>query len=310
MSRLITEKSLKEEQDRVNKYFSDKKSALDAVKLPNTLAERVKQGYYTGDTSEDISLEEMRNFWKVPANSGSAIDAVSKRAKLFYNGLMMGTTGIGATILSDPKGYAGLINFSDSDSSLDPSDSSKLYYYLTPEEQKQYSSDEDWQNATQWGSILGGIFLGQPELIMAGANQGVRETTQELFGMRHPELLENAIARRNKDLQFEYDFKNELDANKKALEETKRDYDLADVSSTLYVQKMTPIMNDIHQRSIGHAPNLPVITNLPSSASIPINMTIGRGLNHTLAPEMYLWDKAKAGGYSFQHLATEEIVRY
>ena len=310
MSRLITEQSLKEEQAKVNKYFTDKKSALDAIKVPNTMSERMKQGYYTGDTSEDVSLEQMRNFWKVPASAGSAIDAVSKRAKLFYNGVVLGTTGIGATIMSDPKGYAGLIDFSDSDALLDPSNPSKLYYYLTKEEQDQYSSDEDWQNATQWGSVLGGIFLGQPELVMAGANQGIREATQEVFGMRHPELVENAIARRNRDLQFEYDFKNELDANKKALEETKRDYDLADVSSDLYLQKMTPIMNDIHQRSIGHAPSLPVITNLPSSASIPVNMAVGRGLNHILAPEMYLWDKAKAGGHSFQHLASEGIVRY
>jgi hypothetical protein len=313
MSRLINSETLKEHEESVNKYFSDKKAILDKIKVPNTLGERMVAGHYTGDTSEDVSLDEMKNFWKVPESAGSAVDAVAKRARLFYAGISTGGLGIATTLASDPKGYSDLINFSDSDAALDPDNKSKLYYYLTPEEQEQYKSDESAQTATQWGSILGGIFLGQPELAMAGANQGIRETTQETFGMRHPALLKNAVERRNRDLQFEFNFKNELENNKKALAETKRDYDLADVSSDLYVQKMTPIMNDIHQRSTGQSPNLPVVTNLPSISSIPINMAVGRGLgnfNDYLAPEMYMWDRAMAGGGLHQRLGTHSLVRY
>ena len=302
MSRLINAETLKEEEDKVNKYFSDKKAVLDAVKVPNMLGKRMVDGYYTGDTGEDISLDEMKNFWKVPSNSGAMVDAVAKRAKLFYAGITSGGLGVATMLASDPKGFSGLIDFSDSDASLDPSDKSKLYYYLTPEEQAQYKSDESAQTATQWGSILGGLALGQPEVVMAGANPAIREGIQEIFNMRHPQLLKNAIDRRNRDIQFEYTFKNELENNKKALAETKRDYDLADVSSSLYVQKMTPLLNDIQQRSTGQSPFLPVVTNVPSVASIPVNMSVGRGLNISLSPEKYLWNRAFVGGGLHDHI--------
>ena len=54
---------------------------------------------------------------------------------------------------------------------------------------------------------------------------------------------------------------------------------MADMQSTLYVRKISPIMEDISRRSLQQAATLPVNINIPSAASIPVNMLSGRGLN-------------------------------
>ena len=97
---------------------------------------------------------------------------------------------------------------------------------------------------------------------------------------------------------------------------------MADMSSTLYVQKMAPIMEDIQRRSLGQAATLPVNINIPSSASIPVNMLSGRGLNkkknqmyshlnHFLAPHKIQFERQMYGGHHKIFKRHEEVfVRY
>lgn len=307
MSRYASKEELKQMDRDVFNYFNNKQKELDAIKVPNYKAIRKKDGYYKGeDPAGVVSLEEMRSFWKVPKSAGKMLDSMVERAKLFVGGATGGLAGVGSAVATGVKTEGGLteyasklVDFSDSDASLDKDDPSGLYYYLTKEEQAQWSKDEDWQNATQYGSMIFGAITGQPEIMMAGANQGVRETLQDAIGIRHPELLENATRRRNADLLKEAEIKQFKEKSAEAIEELKDDYAMADLSSDLYVKKIAPVMDDIAVRSSGHAYNIPVITQLPSSSNIPVDFSRGRGLNERLIPHSVLWERK---AYGHKHL--------
>ena len=244
MSRYASKEELKGMDDEVFNYFNTKQKELDAIKVPDMMAERIKAGSYSGaDPAGITSLEKMKEFWKVPKSSGKMLDSMIARAKLFTAGYTGGVAGVSTAVASGvaKEGSDGFfsqfIDFSDSDAQLDKDDDSGLYYYLTKEEQEQWSKDEDWQDASQIGSMIFGTLTGNPEVLMAGANQGTRETLQESLGMRHPELLENAIARRNADLVKEAEVKLFKEKSTEALTDLKDDYAMADLSSDLYVKK-------------------------------------------------------------------------
>ena len=244
----------------------------------------------------------MKNFWKVPDASGDMLDSMVNRGKLFVGGLTGGPLGVASAVATGVqteggfKEYAStLVDFSDSDASLDKDDPSGLYYYLTKDEQDQWSSDEDWQDVSQYGSMILGVLTGQPEIVMAGANQGTRETMQEVLGMRHPDLLKNAIKRRNADLTREAQIKAFKERSQEALDDLRDDFAQADLQSDLYVKKMSGVMNDVAVRSSNHAYNLPVYTTLPSTGNIPANMMRGRGLGEMLIPETEMWHRKAFG---------------
>jgi hypothetical protein len=139
--------------------------------------------------------------------------------------------------------------------------------------------------------------------------------------MRHPDILKNAIKRRNADLRLQQTIKNGKALNQKVLDETKSDYDLADMSSTLYAQKTAVIMEDISRRSLGQSATIPVNISIPSSASIPVDFAKGRGLSkknkmhdhldHFLAPHKIQYERRLYGGHHKFHKRVEEVfVRY
>jgi len=316
MSRYASKEELKGMDDEVFNYFNTKQKELDAIKVPDMMAERIKAGSYSGaDPAGITSLEKMKEFWKVPKSSGKMLDSMIARAKLFTAGYTGGVAGVSTAVASGvaKEGSDGFfsqfIDFSDSDAQLDKDDDSGLYYYLTKEEQEQWSKDEDWQDASQIGSMIFGTLTGNPEVLMAGANQGTRETLQESLGMRHPELLENAIARRNADLVKEAEVKLFKEKSTEALTDLKDDYAMADLSSDLYVKKIAPVMDDIAIRSSGHAYNIPVITQLPSSSNIPVDFSRGRGLNERLIPHNILWERKALGRKQIPHY-TQPLVMY
>lgn len=299
MARYYSKEDLKQMDDEVYTFFNEKQKTLDAIKIPDFAKIRKKDGSYKGkDVAGTASLSEMKNFWKVPKASGDMLDSMVNRAKLFVGAATGGVAGLGSAIATGVQTEGGLeeyastlVDFSDSDASLDPDDPSGLYYYLTSQEQEQYSKDEDWQNVTQYGSMILGAITGQPEIMMAGANQGVRETMQEAFGMRHSELLENAIKRRNADLVREAQITAFKERSQEALDDLRDDFAQADLQSDLYVKKMSGVMNDVAVRSSNHAYNLPVYTTLPSTGNIPANMMKGRGLGEMLIPETEMWHR-------------------
>ena len=72
--------------------------------------------------------------------------------------------------------------------------------------------------------MIFGTLAGNPEVLMASANQGTRETMQESLGMRHPELLENAITRRNADLLKQAEITQFKEKSTEALNDLKDDF--------------------------------------------------------------------------------------
>ena len=316
MSRYASKQELANMDKEVFDYFNNKQVELNKIKVPNYMKIRKKDGYYKGAEPEGItSLKEMKNFWKVPKSSGKMLDSMVERAKLFVGGATGGVAGAGSAIATGVKTSGGieeyaskLVDFSDSDASLDKDDDSGLYYYLTKDEQEQWSKDEDWQNVSQYGSMILGTLSGQPEIVMASANQGTRETMQEFLGLRHPELLENATRRRNADLVKKAEITQFKKQSQKAIEDLQDDYALADLSSDLYVKKLAPVMDDIAVRSSGHAYNIPVYTNIASTGNIPADMMRGRGLE--LAPEMELWHRKAFGKKYKKQNAHHPVVIY
>jgi hypothetical protein len=316
MSRYASKQELANMDKDVFDYFNNKQVELNKIKVPNYMKIRKKDGYYKGAEPEGItSLKEMKNFWKVPKSSGKMLDSMVERAKLFVGGVSGGVAGVGSAVATGVKTEGGiseyaskLVDFTDSDASLDKDDDSGLYYYLTKDEQDQWSKDEDWQNVSQYGSMILGTLSGQPEIVMASANQGTRETMQEFLGMRHTELLENATIRRNADLVKQAEIKQFKQTSQKAIEDLKDDYALADLSSDLYVKKLAPVMDDIAVRSSGHAYNIPVYTNIASTGNIPADMLRGRGLE--LAPEMELYHRKVFGKKYKTKNQHHEVVIY
>jgi hypothetical protein len=309
MSRYASKEELANMDKEVFNYFNNKQKELDAIKVPDYMKIRKKDGYYKGDEPEGItSLKEMKSFWKIPKSAGKMLDSMVERAKLFVGGATGGLAGVGSAVATGVSTSGGieeylskLVDFSDSDATLDKDDPSGLYYYLTKDEQDLWSKDEDWQQATQYGSMIFGAITGQPEIMMAGANQGVRETLQDAVGIRHPELLENATKRRNADLLKQAEIKQFKEKSAQAIEDLKDDYAMADLSSDLYVKKIAPVMDDIAVRSSGHAYNIPVITQLPSSSNIPVDFSRGRGLNERLIPHNVLWERKAFGRKHIPH---------
>ena len=303
MSRYITPEKVNQDAQKVNQYFAEKQTVLDNTVVPNFLLERINKGYYDGDVS-GTSLDEMKSFWKIPEASGAALDAVIARAKIFSAGYSQGPLGVATTIAADPTSYTDLINFTDSDAQLDKNDPSGLYFYLTKAEQALQDSDETAQDVTSWGSSILSVLSGNPEAMMAAANQGIRETTQETLGMRHPELLENAVARYNADQALQAQLEEEKEANQQALDEVRDQFNQADLTSNLYVNRMAPILSDIQRRSTGQTANVPMTINVPSVNNIPVNMLSGRGLekmnlNHFLKPTKQLYHERVFGGKDF-----------
>jgi hypothetical protein len=303
MSRYYSKEDLKQMDDEVYTFFNEKQKTLDAIKIPDFAKIRKKDGYYKGKDPEGIvSLSEMKSFWKIPDSAGDMLDSMANRAKLFVGGYTGGLAGVGSAVATGVQTEGGieeylstLVDFSDSDASLDKDDPSGLYYYLTKDEQEQWSKDEDWQNVSQYGSMIFGTLSGQPEIMMASANKGTRETMQEALGMRHTDLLKNAIKRRNADLTKQAEITAFKERSTEALEDLKDDFAQADLQSDLYVKKMSGVMNDVAVRSSGHAYNLPVYTTLPSTGNIPANMMKGRGLGEMLIPETEMWHRKAFG---------------
>jgi len=326
MSRYITNQSLKEEEARVRQYFADRQKVIDDIKVPDMLKVRKADGYYKGDdVAGTVSMDKIKSFWKVPDKAGAALDDIISGAKITaaaYSGGLAGAAAAGASEVSKKDfEVSGWINFDDSDAALDKGDDSNLYYYMTKDEQELAESDDTWQDVTTIGSVILGVTSANPALIMGAANPNIREATQEALGLRHPDILKNAIKRRNADLRLQQTIKNGKALNKKVLEETKAAYDMADMQSTLYVQKMAPIMNDISRRSLGQASTIPVNISIPSSSSIPVDFAKGRGLskknkmhthlNHFLAPHKIQWERRAFGGHHTLHKRPEEVfVRY
>jgi hypothetical protein len=326
MSRYITNQSLKEEEARVRQYFADRQKVIDDIKVPDMMKVRKADGYYKGDdVAGTVSMDKIKSFWKIPDKAGAALDDIISGAKITaaaYSGGLAGAAAAGASELSKKDfEVSGWVNFDDSDAALDKGDDSNLYYYLTKDEQELAESDDTWQTVSTVGSVIAGIASGGTTLIAGTANPNIRESLQEALGLRHPDLLKNAIKRRNADLRLQQTIKNEKALNKKVLEETKAAYDMADLQSTLYVQKIAPIMNDISRRSLGQSATIPVNISIPSSASIPVDFAKGRGLskknpmhshlNHFLAPHKIQWERRAMGGHTKFHKRPEEVfVRY
>ena len=326
MSRYITNQSLKEEEARVRQYFADRQKVIDDIKVPDMMKVRKADGYYKGDdVAGTVSMDKIKSFWKVPDKAGAALDDIISGAKITaaaYSGGLAGAAAAGAGEVSKKDfEVSGWINFDDSDAALDKGDDSNLYYYMTKDEQELAESDDTWQTASTIGSVILGVTSGNPMLLMGAANPNTREATQEALGLRHPAILKNAIKRRNADLRLQQTIKNGKELNQKVLEETKSAYDMADMQSTLYVQKIAPIMNDISRRSLSQASTIPVNISIPSSASIPVDMTRGRGLSkknpmhthlsHFLAPHKIQWERrAFAGHHKFHKRPKEVFVRY
>ncbi len=323
MSRYITNQSLQEEENKVRQYFADRQRVIDEIKVPDMMAVRKKDGSYKGDDVEGTaSMNKIKSFWQVPDRAGAALDDIISAAKITAAAYTGGVAGGVATGTAEAaKGgfdISDYVNFDDSDASLDKDDPSGLYYYLTKEEQDLADSDDTWQTVSTVGSVVAGIASGGTTFLLGTANQNIREATQQAIGIRHPDLLKNAIKRRNSDLQLQQSIKNGKELNQKILEETKADFEMADMQSTLYVRKMAPIMEDIQRRSLGQASTLPVNINIPSSASIPVNMLSGRGLNkknkmyshlnHFLVPHKVQFERQMYGGVHKIHKRPEEMV--
>jgi hypothetical protein len=325
MSRYITNQSLKEENDRVRQYFADRQKTIDDIKVPNMMKIRKADGYYKGDdVAGTVSMDKIKSFWKVPEKAGAALDDVISAAKVTAAAYSGGLAGAGAAAAGElsKKDFevTGWVNFDDSDAALDKGDDSNLYYYMTKPEQELAESDDTWQDVTTIGSVILGITSANPALIMASANPNIREATQEALGMRHPDILKNAIKRRNNDLRLQQTIKNGKALNQKILEETKASFDMADMQSTLYARKTAVIMEDISRRSLGQSATLPVNINIPSAASIPVNMLSGRGLSkknkqyshlsHFLAPAKIQWERQAFGGHHKFFKKPEEVFVY
>ena len=326
MSRYITNQSLKEENDRVRQYFADRQKTIDDIKVPNMMKIRKADGYYKGDNvAGTVSMNKIKSFWKVPEKAGAALDDIISAAKITAAAYSGGLAGAGAAAAGEvsKKDFevTGWVNFDDSDAALDKGDDSNLYFYMTRDEQELAEKDDTWQDVTTIGSVILGITTANPALIMGAANPNIREATQEALGLRHPDILKNAIKRRNADLRLQQSIKNGKALNQKILEETKASFDMADMQSTLYARKIAPIMEDISRRSLGQAATLPVNINIPSAASIPVNMLSGRGLskknkmhshlNHFLVPHKVQFERQMYGGvHKFFKKPEEVFVRY
>jgi len=326
MSRYITNQSLKEETDRVRKYFADRQKTIDDIKVPDMMKVRKADGYYKGDdVAGTASMDKIKSFWKVPEKAGAALDDIISAAKITAAAYSGGVAGAGAAgageVAKKDFEVSGWINFDDSDAALDKGDDSGLWYYLTKDEQELAESDDTWQTVSTVGSVIAGIASGGTTLIAGTANPNIRESLQEALGLRHPDLLKNSIKRRNADLRLQQSIKNGKALNQKVLEESKASYDMADMQSTLYARKIAPIMEDISRRSLGQAATLPVNINIPSASSIPVNMLSGRGLskkntmhthlNHYLAPHKIQWERRAMGGHHKFFKRPEEVfIRY
>lgn len=327
MSRYVTNQSLKEEENRIRQYFADRQRVIDETKVPDMMAVRKAAGSYQGDdVAGTVSLDKMKSFWKIPSKAGAALDDIISAAKITaaaYSGGVAGAAAAGAGELAkedfDATGY---INFDDSDAALDKDDDSGLWFYLTKEEQELAERDDTWQTVSTVGSVIAGIASGGTTFLLGTANPNIREATQEALGIRHSDLIKNAIKRRNADLKLQQSIKNSKALNQKILEETKADFEMADMQSTLYVRKISPIMEDISRRSLGQAATLPVNINIPSAASIPVNFLKGRGLNkkknqmyshldHFLVPHKVQFERQMYGGLHKAFKRPEEVfVRY
>ena len=325
MSRYITNESLKQEEIRIRQYFADRQKAIDDIKVPDMMAIRKKDGSYKGDTvAGTASMDKIKSFWKVPQKAGAALDDIISAAKItaaaYTGGLSGAATATAGELSKKDFEVSGWVNFDDSDAALDKGDDSGLWYYLTKDEQELAERDDTYQTVSTVGSVLAGIASGGITLIAGTANPNIRESMQEAFGMRHPELLSNAIKRRNADLKLQAQIKNEKALNKKVLEETKADFEMADMQSTLYVHKMSPILEDIQRRSLGQSATIPVNINIPSAESIPVDFAKGRGLskknkmyshlNHFLAPHQVRWERQALGGHHKVFKRPEEVFVY
>jgi len=325
MSRYITNQSLKEEENRVRQYFADRQRVIDEIKVPDMMAVRKADGYYKGDdVAGTASMNKIKSFWKVPEKAGAALDDIISAAKITAGAYTGGVTGASTAAAGElaKKDFdvSGYINFDDSDAALDKDDPSGLYYYLTKDEQQLAKTDDTWQTVSTIGSVVAGVGTFGTGFLLGIGNPNAREATQEALGIRHSDLIKNAIKRRNADLQLQQSIKNGKAMNQKILEETRADFELADMQSTLYVQKMSPIFEDIQRRSLGQAATLPVNISIPSAASIPVNFLKGRGLNkkknqmhtnlsHFLVPHKVQFERQMYGGlYKMFKRPEEEMV--
>ena len=318
MSRYISNQSLQEESDKVDAWFSEKQKEIDDMEVPNFAVLRAQTGYYDekDDAAANQILNENKSFFKIPSKAGAALKDVAALAKA------TASTATGGVAAGAVTGYLALdddtsfFDFSDSDAILDAG--GMLRNYLTKDEQDTIDVQDNYQTASTIGSVLLSIgSLGTANAfatISGSSSKNIRESTQELLGLRSPEILARAVTRYNADLtkaaQIAQD-KVELQAS---LDQVKDTFDMADMSSTLYVQKISPIMESIQRSSLGLAASIPYNVSMPSASNIPIDFSKGRGLkmhmDHSLIPEKELWHRRLLSGSAKDFYVPKRFVHY
>ena len=205
----------------------------------------------------------------------------------FDTGLKKFTGAVTGRVIATGKAYYGksfdisafLPNFSDSISQIIPGSSDfnkELYDMLTESEKNQILADK----AGQAGLMSPLSFL--PFLLIF---QDTREGLHEMIGIRHPELLKNAIDRYNKKLidDAEYERQKEIDDEiKKQIDIYKQEEqkELSNFEKKIKDQETEKIVNmglNI-QAPIQHIPVIRPVSN----ADVPINILRGRGLNQII----------------------------
>ena len=189
---------------------------------------------------------------------------------------------------------------------------------MTKDEQDTIDVQDNWQTASTIGSVLLSIgSLGTYNAfatISGSSSKNIRESTQELLGMRSPEILARAVIRYNADLTKQAQIAQDKVELQASLDQTKDTYDMADMSSTLYVQKVAPVMEDIQRRSLGLAASIPYNIHIPSAGNVPIDFSKGRGLkmhmDHSLIPEKELWHRKLLAGHAKDFYIPSRFVRY
>lgn len=318
MSRYISNQSLQEESDKVDAWFSQKQQEIDDMVVPDFATLRAQKGYYDekDDAAANQILNENKSFFKIPEKAGAALKDIASLAKA------TASTATGGVASGAVTGYLSLdddssfFDFSDSDAILDPG--GMLRNYITKDEQNTIDIQDNWQTASTIGSVLlslGSLGTANAFAAISGSSsKNIRESTQEALGMRSPEILARAVTRYNADLTKQAQIAQDKVELQASLDKTKDTYDMADMSSTLYVQKVAPVMESIQRRSLGLAASIPYNIHIPSASNIPIDMSKGRGLkmhmDNSLIPAKEAWHRRLLAGHKKDFYVPSRYVRY
>jgi len=165
-------------------------------------------------------------------------------------------------------------NFSDSMSALDKDSddfNQDLYNVLSDEEKAQLEDDK--------GFHFSDIFYAFPAISFF---QDTREGWDEMWGNRHPEILQSAKKKYNEKLKRDEaqkqadNLKRQMDYRQKQMQEAMRE----ELNSRLKAVGGTP-----------HIDHLPVRNNPVNTQNVPINIAKGRGLtNFEKHPAKHVYD--------------------